>query len=141
MAADVFATKLPSNPFNAVQAARARLRSPSPLNSMPYFHDLCWIFHYQPPALSLPCIEVSPTSSDPEDVEGQMAAGKSEKQRGTGGKHCLINRRHTPHNGRCSRVLTAMRRSSWLADETSNASLWVQPCKSATRIMLGHETT
>jgi hypothetical protein len=71
MAADVFATKPPSNPVKAVQAARARLRSLSPLNSMPYFHDLCWIFQYQPPALSLPCIEVSQTSSDSEDVSPQ----------------------------------------------------------------------
>jgi hypothetical protein len=43
-----------------------------------YFRDFCWIFQYQPPALSLPCIEVSQTSSDSEDVEGHMAAGKSE---------------------------------------------------------------
>jgi len=38
---------------------------------MPYFHDLCWIFHYQPPALWLPCIEASQTSSESEDVSIQ----------------------------------------------------------------------
>jgi hypothetical protein len=59
MTAEAFATKLPSNPLNAVQAARARLRSASTLNSMPYFRDFCRIFQYQPPALSLPRIEVS----------------------------------------------------------------------------------
>jgi hypothetical protein len=68
MAADVFAKKLPSNLLKAVQAARARLRSASTLNSMPYFRDFCRIFQYQPPALSLPCIEVSQTSSESEDV-------------------------------------------------------------------------
>lgn len=68
MTAEAFATKLPSNPLNAVQAARARLRSASTLNSMPYFRDFCRFFQYQPPALSLPCIEVSQTSSDSEDV-------------------------------------------------------------------------
>ena len=77
MTAEAFATKLPSNPLNAVQAARARLRSPSALNSIPYFRDFCRFFQYQPPALSLPCIEVSQTSSESEDVEEHMAAEKS----------------------------------------------------------------
>ena len=71
MVTDVFATKLPSNPVKAVQAVRARLRSPSALNSMPYFRDFCRFFQYQPPALSLQCIEVSQTSSDSEDVSLQ----------------------------------------------------------------------
>ena len=52
----------------AVQAARARLRSPRTLNLMSSFCNLCGIFQYQPPALSLPCIEVSQTSSGSEDV-------------------------------------------------------------------------
>jgi len=71
MAADVFAKKLPSNLLKAVQAARARLRSASTLNSMQYFRDFCRIFQYQPPALSLPCIEISQTSSGSEDVSLQ----------------------------------------------------------------------
>ena len=75
--ADAFSIKLPSNPFKAVQATRARLRSASTLNSLLYFRDFCRIFQYQPPALSLPCIEVSQTSSDSEDVEEHMAAEKS----------------------------------------------------------------
>ncbi len=56
---------------------RAKLHSPSPLNSMPYFRDFCRFFQYQPPALSLQCIEVSQTSSESEDVEEHMAAEKS----------------------------------------------------------------
>ncbi len=118
MTAEAFATKLPSNPLNAVQAARARLRSPSPLNALRYFRDFCRIFQYQPPALSLPCIEVSQTSSEPEDVWEHITAEKSAKQRGVVGRHCLINRRQSPHKRICSRVLTTMRRSGWLPDET-----------------------
>ena len=77
MTAEAFATKLPSNPLNAVQAARARLRSASTLNSMPYFRDFCTNFQYQRPALSLPRIDVSQTSSGSEEVEEHMAAEKS----------------------------------------------------------------
>ena len=139
--ADAFSTKLSSNPLNAVQAIRPRFRSASTLSSMPYFCDFCRIFQYQPPALSLPCIEVSQTSSDSEDVEEHMAAEKSAKQRGVGGRHCLINRRQSSHKSIFCRVLTTMGRSGWLPDDTSNATLWVQPCKSATRIIRGHETT
>ena len=69
MVTDVFATKLPSNPVKAVQAVRARLRSPSTLNLMSSFCNLCGIFQYQPPALSVLYIEVSQTSSGSEDVE------------------------------------------------------------------------
>ena len=47
------------------------MRSPSTLNSMPYFRDFCRFFQYQPPALWLQCIEVSQTSSDSEDVSLQ----------------------------------------------------------------------
>ena len=52
---------------------------------MPYFRDFCTNFQYQPPALSLQCIEVSQTSSESEDVEEHMSAKKSEEQRGAGG--------------------------------------------------------